>query len=319
MVINVVKKAIFCFLLLLVALARAETLDYRVSYLFRGDVKGVFLFIIPFRVFFEMSASADFIAHRDESNHYEFSFQRIPGPGYLFRSVGFQGKRFVFLAAGREPEGTLVFSIDKMSELTKNTPGYAKYMIDTRKVLYTIPSDQQGSMVFERSPFGKHGRFHTDLFLETGKRSRKSGVYFNIYPILVDLLKAFDHSCVPVSDLKEMDSRMVWQSPPLDLTDTLNRIGWKAAHIMEKFVVFKQSHSFRLTYRVSTLNRVEMEICGDAHPDVRVWGGFRIRDMYRRLRFRLRDSLLISDEVIVDVRNKNNSGGVARVGLELVE
>jgi hypothetical protein len=237
----------------------------------------------------------------------------------LFRSTGFKGKQFVFLAAGSEPEQTLVFSIDKMRELMENNPGYAKYMINTRKVLVRIPPDQEGSMGFIRSRFGRHGDFLYDFQVHTADRSGKNQIFFNIYPILMEFLKVFNHSCVPVSSLSELDSRTFWQGPPLDLTRILNGIGRNAAQIVKQFIVFRQGHSFRLNYQVTSLNETEIELCGEAHPEVKIWKGFRIMDVTRRIRFRAADSILIFDQFSIEVRNSRNFGGLARVMLKLIE
>ncbi|MCK4836282.1 MAG: hypothetical protein KAT17_06580, partial [Candidatus Aminicenantes bacterium] len=189
----------------------------------------------------------------------------------------------------------------------------------TRKLIFQLPANQQGSIGFERSQYGKHKKFISNFVFKANTDDQKVNVFFKVYKILIELLKTYDHSCLPVLNLNELDSKTVWQSPPLDFSPYLNRVGWGAARIMKQFVIFRQKKSFRLQYGVTSMNDSEVEICGEAHPDVKVWGSFKIRDVYRKVKFRSADSVLISDMISLDIRNKKGVGGYAQIILKLMQ
>jgi hypothetical protein len=84
-------------------------------------------------------------------------------------------------------------------------------------------------------------------------------------------------------------------------------------------VTVKQQFPFRLKFRVSEYGPDEVEICGEAFPDVQVWKNFMIREVFRRLRVRLVDGAMVLDEIWIGLRNNKGQGGFGRLRLLLIK
>jgi hypothetical protein len=74
-----------------------------------------------------------------------------------------------------------------------------------------------------------------------------------------------------------------------------------------------------LHFSVSASTAEEIEICGEAFPDVPLWKGFMIREVFRKVRLRAEDRMLLADGIWIGIRNNKGQGGFGRLQLKLVE
>lgn len=295
-------------------------MTYNISYLFHGNVKGRFLLIIPYRACFEVSASADFEVSVNNLNQYEFSFIRLREPGYLFRSLGFGARQFAVVAAYHEMDVLLMFLDEKLNELRKRYPDFAEYIDNTRKLLVEVPLPQPDAIQFRREPLGTHDHFCFDLELRPTFNQKRIKIDFNVYRIMVEFLKFFNHSYLPADRSGFFPGHEhQWKSQWLDISDNINEAAWKVTSFIKRFVHFKQKKPFRLNYHWYAIDNDLIEICGDAHPDIKIWGSYRLTAFYRKVRIRKSDSLLFEDFIYLEIRNQKGMGGEARIILKLNE
>ena len=99
----------------------------------------------------------------------------------------------------------------------------------------------------------------------------------------------------------------------------MNRLGEQLEKIVKSLVTVEQQFPFRLKFRVSENGPDEVEICGEAFPDVRIWKNFMIREIFRRVRVRLADGALVLDEIWIGIRNNKGQGGFGRLRLHLIK
>ena len=312
-------KRLICFFIIIgfTGLSGVE-LSYNITYLVQGEVRGAFLMFIPYRVCFEVSGSVDFKAWKNRFNQYEFTFDRVNKPGYLFRSLGFRARHFVIVAAYHEMDELLVFLVDKLNGLKNRNPAYSEQMQRTRKLLIKIPAKQANGIRFRRDQFGKHDHFCFNLELRPTFNQPRAKIDFNVYRIMIEFLKTFNHSYLPknVSNFN-INHRYEWKSQWLDFSENINKAAWSVATFIKRFITFKQKHPFRLSYRLNGLDDALIEICGEAHPEVKVWGGYKLKDFYRKVRIRKSDHVLIEDSVYLVIRNQKGRGGDAQIILKL--
>ena len=142
---------------------------------------------------------------------------------------------------------------------------------------------------------------------------------FNIFPMLGDLLSMLNHPFTPSAELTHA-SRFpdVWNGDWLDFSRDLNRLSERLEKVVKSLVTVKQKSPFRLSFRVHENGPEEVEICGEAFPDVPLWKTFLIREAKRRVRVRLADGALLLDELWVGIRNSKGQGGFGRLQLKLI-
>jgi hypothetical protein len=295
-------------------------LVYNISYSFHGDVKGRFLLIIPYRTCFEVSGSADFGVSINNLNQYEFSFIRLTKPGYLFRSLGIRARQFVIVAAYHDMDELLKFLVEKLNKLQGDNPDHTEYINNARKLLVEFPVPQLGAIRFLRELPGIHNRFYFDLELCPTFNREQIKIDFNVYRIMVEFLRIFNHSYLPEgTDRFYVGQKNKWKSQWLDISEYVNQAAWKVASFLKRFVKFKQKKPFRLNYYWHEIEKDLVEIYGEAHPNIRIWGRFNITAFCRKIRIRKSDSLLIEDAISLEIRNQKGMGGEARIILKLAE
>jgi hypothetical protein len=317
--IGEMKKTVFFLLLAWVLTLLSADLNYNFNYCFQGDIKGTFLLIFPYRVFFMVRGSIDLTGRKMGSDRYRFYYQKAAEPACLIRSVGFSGKYFVVIAAGYDMDSVLVFMVNRINDFKQRHPDYAKSSREFRKLLVHIPPDQQGSIQFDISSDGivKKHSFH--LILKPAYNQKAVDIFFNPFKIMMEFLKAYNHSFLPVPAGEKLYAGRAWQSQPLDFSGNLNGVAWQVAKIIRRYVTFRQKQPFRLGYRIKRADDSGIEIIGESHPDIKVWRRFSIKDFYRNIKLNPLDHTLVEDSIHLEVRDKNGMGGFARATLKLIE
>lgn len=306
---------------------RAE-LRYNFTYKFQGAAKGVILLIFSYRAFYESSASVNFSAQKTAAGDYEFFFDGIAGTGYMMRTTGLTGKTLVILTADYDLERSVPFADAKLADFQNIAPYYAEYIRRKKQFRFKIYSRDRDAIRFVREKSGAFRDWHIDFDVRFEHHPEVLNIDFNIYKILLEMLKANDHPVIDTRDLSALSSnpRQKWLSPPLDFSDNLNRIGPLAARFVGQVAHFKQERPFRVEYRLTETDSSTITIVGEARPDVEIWGKFVISRFFRRLKLRVKDEVLLEDVLRVDVQKaksegeyKAHNGMIVEATLKLVE
>lgn len=294
-----------------------SNLEYNFSYHFRGATHGTILLIIPFRVYYESFASVDFSAKKEADGSLNFSFDNIAETGYMMRTSGFLGKTLVALAADYDLKEGLNCALKNLNEF--DVPYYSRFIKRKKPFLFKIVSGSPEEMGFRRTPNGIHSHFFSNLTVRFQYYPEILNIDFNIYKILMEMLKSYNHSFLPGDNLAQLleEPQQEWESPELDYSENINRTVVFAARIMKKIKPFSQKALFRIHYRVSDLTSSRIEITGLAVPDVPIWGKYTISRVSRKVVFAIKDRVLLEDTFLLHIKNPRGNGLHARTTLKL--
>ena len=294
-------------------------LNYNLAYSLKGATHGHILLIIPFRVYYESFASMNLKAEKSPDGSYEFHFAGIPESGYMMRTSGFLGKTLVILAAHYDLNKALEIAENKLKLF--DVPYYTRYIKRRKPFLFKIYSREENSIRFKRYYNGIHAAHYIHFPVLYEYHPEILNIDFNIYKILLEMSRAFNHSFLPEEGLSELINHpeREWRSPPLDYTGNINKIVRTAARIMKKLKRFKQERRFTLTYRLVDINKDQMTIRGSARPEVKVWGDYVIRQFTREVIFRRTDYKVVRDSLAMNIENPESRGLEASVTLRLLD
>jgi len=317
---KILKFALFFAVWLFSLLVFSEKLKYNFSYSLNGDNHGWLLFIIPYRTYYESFASVNFEAQRMDDDSFMFYFSDIPELGHMMRTSGFSGRSLVILTAGYNLNRSLDFSKKKLADFYKIAPYYSKFIKKKRPFLFKIFPNSKNSIRFKRDPSGKHSDFFIDFKLRFQYYPEVLNIDFNIYKILLEMLKVYNHKFSPNIKINRLNEnpQNKWQSSPLNYSNNLNRIVRMAARIMKKLPRFRQKHDFELEYKINKINQKTIIIQGSKKQDLKIWGKFAIKNYSRKIQIRLKDNVLIEDSITIKIRNPKGNGLNAELSLKLI-
>ena len=292
-------------------------LEYNFSYHFRGATHGTILLIIPFRVYYESSASVDFIAKKSPDGFVNFAFNGIPESGFMMRTSGFLGKTLVALAADYDLKKGLNSALKNLNGF--EDPYYSRFIKRRKPFLFKICSVEPDTMGFRRSPDGIHSHVTSNFSVRFQYYPEVLNIDFNIYKILLEMIKSYNHSFLPGKNLESVVKRpqQKWDSPEMNYSSNINRTVVLAARIMKRIKPFQQRELFRIHYRVSELTPSRIEITGLAVPDVPIWGKYLITRISRKVVIRISDRVLLEDTHVLHVQNSRGNGLQARMTLKM--
>lgn len=294
-------------------------LKYNLSYSLKGATHGHILLIIPFRVYYESFASMNLNANKSPDGSFEFFFSDIPVTGYMMRTSGFLGKTLVILAAHYDLGKALALARRKLRNF--DIPYYSRFIKRRKPFLFKIYSRDKDSFRFTRYYGGIHAHFNLDFLVRYKYHPEILNIDFNIYKILCEMSKAYNHSFLPKSGLKQLliDPNHQWKSPPLDFSGNINAVVRTAARIMRRIKRFNQERSFILTYRMTSLTEDFIEIKGSDRPDVKIWGKYGITRFTRNVKLRRKDGIVVHDSLFIEIENPDKRGLEACVTLSKLD
>jgi hypothetical protein len=314
------KKLCAVALLLFVAgkLISAE-LKYSLDYQICGSAASRLLFFFPLRVYYDISVSINFMATLQPDGKTRFVFENIPRSAYLLRTLGFAGKTLALLTADMDEAGTGIYSDNLLSFWKKEVPEFAARVKSVKKFPHFLARDGKEGLSFSRDNDGRYGDFVLNLEPRYIYYPSRTGIFFNIFPLLGELLNMLNHPFTPglgISQVRQFPAE--WNGDWLDLSSAMNRLGAQLEKIVKSLVTVEQHFPFRLKFQVSENGPEEVEICGEAFPDVPLWKNFMIREVFRRVRLRRADGALVLDEIWIGIRNNKGQGGFGRLQLKLI-
>jgi hypothetical protein len=313
------KKSWFIAVFLLVAATGlADELKYSLDYQIRGSASSRLLFFFPLRVYYDVSASINFTACTQPDGKTKFVFESIPRSAYVLRTLGFSAKSLALLSADMDESRNEIGADDILALWQKEAPDFAARIKNVRKFPHFLVMNGRDGLSFTRDGDGRYGDFFFNLETRPVDHASQTGIYFNIFPLLGELLKVLNHPCMPSVGSAPVRFPVEWEGDWLDFSSDLNRMGVLLEKIVKSLVTVEQKFPFRLKFHVSNSSPEEVEICAEAFPDVPVWKSFMIREILRRVRVRLADGVLLFEELWIGLRNNKGQGGFGRLRLQLI-
>jgi hypothetical protein len=306
--------------LIFTAAGFAGELRYRLDYQICGSAVTRLLFFFPLRVYYDASAAMNLTASLQPDGKTRFVFEGIPRSVYLLRTLGFSGKTLAVLTADAAEAGTGLSSDNIVAFWQKEAPEFAARIKNIKKFPHLLVMGGKDGLGFNRDGEGRYENFVLNLAPRYVHYPSQTGIYFNIFPMLGELLSMLNHPFTPgmgISQARQFPAE--WYGDWLDFSSDMNRLGQRLEKIVKSLVTIEQRFPFRLKFRVSENGPEEMEVCGEAFPDVTLWKNFMIREIFRRVRLRLADGVLVSDEIWVGIRNNKGQGGFGRLQLKLTD
>jgi hypothetical protein len=304
--------------LLAIQLFPAAEATYRLEFQIRGGAISRLLLVIPLRIFYDASAAIDLTAHPQPGGVTCFSFAGVPRPAHILRTLGFSGRTLALLTVGGEEVAGEPFSEEMISHWRRQEPEFAARVKRVKKFPHRLAGPGPRSFTFERDASGRCQNVFSDLEAQYVYFPARTGIYFKVFPMLAELLNLLDHRFTPATDGLSGPWPAEWTAEALDLTDELNRIAGLLEKVVKSLVTVQQKSPFSLKFHVTSSSPEEIEICGESFPDVPIWKGFMIREMFRRLRWRPADWTLLEDELWIGIRNNKGHGGFGRLRLKLI-
>lgn len=323
------RLPLFLLLALLASGIEAEDLlpaggaRYRLEFMIRGSTISRLLFIFPLRVFYEASAAVDLTAVTQEDGSTCFSYAGVPRTVYVLRTLGFSGKTLALLTANAEAsaDGGGAPADGILSHWRSQAPQFDALVKTVKKFPHRLLATGPEPFAFMRdaSGFYRHGR----VGIEPRYRHypAKTGIYFNVFPMLAEILKLLNHRYLPAAPGWGIGAALPaeWEGDNLDFSADLNQLAGLMEKVVRSLVTLKQKAPFRLRFRVTASSAAAYEICGEGYPDTALWKGFMIREVFRRVRLRPADRVLLSDEFWMGIRNAKGQGGFGYLQLQQVD
>ena len=307
-------KIIFLILITLILFLSPPTLTgytYDFSYSITGDARGRILIIFPYRVFYTSDASLLFSATPDDKGNIHFRLTGVEKTGFMMRTLGFSGRSLAVLTADNNKTRGKAKSTILKNSFPIRAPEYSKFI---RKYYWNnfIFKRTTGTITFLRDGSGISRNLKYNLWLKRSSGEKPVKINFGIYRIMGEAIKAFNHSFLPedtnISTLA-VNPKRKWTSEEIDFSNILAQSALYSAGIFKKIRPLKQERPFRAKYSSSLSDNSYIIIKGSAKPDVSVFKSFKIIYFSREVKIRLKDHILISDSIIIDVYNKKGKGG----------
>lgn len=296
---------------------------YRLEYMIRGSTISRLLFFFPLRVFYEASAAVDLTALAQEDGSTCFSYAGVPRTAYVMRTLGFSGKTLALLTAGTEVNADGGGAPDDgiLSHWRSQAPEFDALVKTVKKFSHRLLATGPEPFAFARDASGFYRHVRVGLEPRYRHYPAKTGIYFKVFPMLAELLKLLNHRYLPAGAGWGVGAALPaeWEGDELDFSADLNQAAGLMEKVVRSLVTVRQKAPFRLRFRVSASSADVYEICGEGYPNMALWKGFMIREVFRRVRLRPADRVLLSDELWMGIRNAKGQGGFGYLQLQQID
>jgi hypothetical protein len=313
--------AIAVFLLFsLIAKAGAAESRYCLEYRISGSAISRILFFFPLRVYYDTSVAVHLSSSTGPDGKTSFVLEKIPRSAYLLRTLGFSGKTLAILSSDTDEARAKLYRESILTQWQKDAPEFAERVKNVKQFPHLLAKTGDAGLSFTRDSEGRYGDFALNLENRYVYYPARTGIYFNIFTMLGELLGMLNHPFLPGMGIAQIRQfPITWDGDGLDFSADMNRLGGQLEKVVKSLVTVEQKFPFRLKFRVLENGPDAVEICGEAHPDVPLWKNFMIREVLRRVRLRLADGALLFDEIWIGIRNNKGQGGFGRLQLKLID
>jgi hypothetical protein len=281
----------------------------------------VILLIFRYRTFYYANASVVLTAREIDRKTRQFHFDGIDKTAYLHITWGFSGKTLITAAADYDLKKTRDILDQDSLLFKKKAPGFSRVIRRWKAFPFKILSRGKDVIAFKRDINGVHRDCCIDMQLQSVRDDKKYGIHFGVYSILWEMLQIYDRPFFPGSGQKLLllEPGMQWSGPELDFSQRMNSIGPRVSPTVGKLVTFKQRWPFKLVYRVVSRTPGRLTIHGEAMPGVKIWDGYKIMRVTRKIDIRLPDGIVLGDTFHMDVSKAEGKSGFARCALTLID
>lgn len=293
---------------------------YRLEYHIRGSAVSRLLLFIPLRVYYEASAAIDLTARLRPDGSVAFAFAGLPRSAYVLRTLGFSGKTLALLSVGADEAEARSFADTLLQQWRRREPEFAGRLKTMKKFPHRLIVTGPQAFAFERDVHGVYRNFAVGLEPRYLYHPARTGIYFQVFPTLAELLKILNQRFAPdpvASPFAPFPRE--WTVAGVDFSADLNRVAVLLEKVVKSLVTVRQKSPLSLRFRVSADGADELEICGESFPDVPLWKDFKIKEVFRRLRLRSADRALLADEFWLGIRNSKGQGGFGSVQLKMID
>ncbi|MCX6553679.1 MAG: hypothetical protein NTZ12_01490 [Candidatus Aminicenantes bacterium] len=304
----------------LVAEAGAAESRYCLEYRICGSAISRVLFFFPLRVYYDTSVAVHFTSSVRPDGKTSFMLEKIPRSAYLLRTLGFGGKTLAILSVDVDEARAKLFRESLLAQWRQDAPEFSARVKNVKQFPHLLAKTGVEGLSFTRDSEGRYGDIALNLENRYVYYPARTGIYFNIFPMLGELLGMLNHPFLPGMEIAQIRRfPIAWDGDWLDFSADMNRLGGQLEKVVKSLVTVGQKFPFRLKFRVHETGPEAVEICGEAHPDVPIWKNFMIREAFRRIRLRLADGTLVLDEIWIGIRNNKGQGGFGRLQLKLID
>lgn len=306
---NIFAKALVVFILGVCFTGALSASTYTVSYDVKGDTRRTIALVKPIRMYYHARATAIFDSTRVADGSMRFTLRDIPETGVRVRTHRNGEKLSIVTAAKNINQARAPFA-QLEREFKTGVPFYGPMIntVDARPFLIGALSPQ--SFTFARSANGTHSAIACNVPMITPEGFGPYGDSFNVYPIMGEMLRMFNHDALPAGGLAAVvdGTATRWNSVNLNYTSILNQLLHFADHKAVEHLSFRQARAFQLQYSVESNTGGVITIVGSATPNVAIASGASIRSCRRVVRYRVSDGVLLEDTYTIDARPPNGVG-----------
>lgn len=293
---------------------KAAGAAYRLEFLIRGSAVSRLLLVFPLRVYYEAAAAVDLAAQPQPDGSVRFSYAGLPRTAYVMRTLGFSGRTLALLTVdggdGAQDAAAL------LAAWQKQAPEFSERIKRVKKFPHRLLTTAPEPFAFSRSASGHYRDIAVGLEPRYRYDPARHGIYFNVFPMLAELLRLLNHRYAP-NERNAVAGPLPteWSGDEIDFSAGLNRTAGLMEKVVKSLVTVEQKFPFRLLFHVAAQDAGAIEIRGESFPDVPLWKGFMIREVTRRVRLRPDGREVFADEIHVDIRNSKGQGGFGRLRL----
>ncbi|MDR2733721.1 MAG: hypothetical protein LBC99_03625 [Spirochaetota bacterium] len=313
---RILAKTGLCLILSLCLAGALSAENYVISYEMKSDTRKNFI-VTDVRMYYHAYADAFFEGVKAADGSMRFTLKDIPNTGVRVRTHRNGEKISLVTAAKNLIQAKSLFG--QLETNFRNVPFYGPMIQEVVPRAFLIGDLNPQSFTFTRSALGTHSAIQCRVPMITPPEYGAYDDSFNVYPIMGEILRMFNHDALPAGGIAAAASgkTKTWMSVRIDYTTTLNKLLALADHKAVKYVDFDQEEPFRIYYKTQSNADGVLTVVGSAQPNVSIASGVSIRRCLRTVKYRVSDGLLLEDSYTVDARASNGVGWMFSAAVRL--
>ena len=296
-----------------------SALRYKFDYDLISDIRKTYALLYKFRLYYHASASAYFNSWSLGNGKQAFRFAGIADSGYRVRTHRRGQKLSVVTAATTFAQAEAAYN-RRIASFRKESPFYSR-MIETiaKRPFQILPTTPQ-SIRFDREINGTFDGYGFALQMIKPSSMPVYSDSFNIYKLLLEMVKAMSHKALPGNTLASLPqgATATWQGPWLNYGAAFSKISLLADYKGRKYFKYAQAHSFRMTYRVLSRSNGKIIVSGVGYPFAEIGMNMKIRMITRTITYRASDGLLLNEQFKMSATTSDKLGWTLRANLTLL-
>ncbi len=279
---------------------------YRLRMNFYARSWGTLILIIPYRAYAEVGADL-YLNEIKKDGKFYYSFSDIASPVYYVQTIDFIPKEIHARVGAKSIEESVRFGNKKLNQICTTDPIFCE----------NIPKSKKKALPFLFKNFDKNNFEFTRL--KNGKIPKESiknrielyyawpaNSKFGIpsYNMLKASLCFFNIRFKEYEDSGKSNYRVM----NINLNECLNRVLYYTVPAVKRFVHLKQKRLFHMYFKRERQNG-NVFFKGEAYPNVKVWGNYKIRYFKREIILKAGSEKFLSDKIELKVTDDKGKGG----------